>query len=154
MPRPVPIVRGLFIAVVLLGLTGCFGSSPSVVKATMNADAQLNPDTAGRPSPVVVRLFELKSSTAFDSADFFSIYQREQATLGPDLVAREELTLLPGQTLKFERTLQEGTAHIGLVAAFRDIEHARWRAGTAVRRNKKTKITVRLEASSISISAK
>ncbi|MBS1135067.1 MAG: type secretion system-associated lipoprotein [Burkholderiaceae bacterium] len=68
-------------------LTGC-GSAPKpvVVKLTIEASADANPDTRGRPSPVTVKLFELKSSASFEKADFFSLFDRERETLGPELV--------------------------------------------------------------------
>jgi type VI secretion system protein VasD len=152
MTRPASIVRGLLVLAALC-LAAC-GPSHSLLRATVKADDKLNPDASGRPSPVVVRLFELKSPRAFESADFYSLYQREQEALGPDLVVRDEIVVKPGETLKFDRVLQDATTDIGLVAAFRDIEHAQWKAAKAIRRNKKTKVTVRLEASSISTPAK
>jgi type VI secretion system protein VasD len=152
MTRPASIVRGLLVLAALC-LAAC-GPSHSLLRATVKADDKLNPDAGGRPSPVVVRLFELKSPRAFESADFYSLYQREQEALGPDLVVRDEIVVKPGETLKFDRVLQDATTDIGLVAAFRDIEHAQWKAAKAIRRNKKTKVTVRLEASSISTPAK
>ena len=42
---------------------------------------------------------ELKSLAAFNSADFFSIYDKESETLGGDLNGKEELRLKPGETV-------------------------------------------------------
>ncbi|MGB7990462.1 MAG: type VI secretion system lipoprotein TssJ, partial [Candidatus Methylophosphatis roskildensis] len=45
---------------------------PTVITATIDAAATVNPDANGRPSPIVMRMFELRSIAAFNNADFFS----------------------------------------------------------------------------------
>jgi type VI secretion system protein VasD len=101
---------------------------PAVLRIQLEAGARLNPDTRARPSPVVVRVYELKAAAAFGSADFLSLQERDQATLGGDLVAREELVLRPGESRVISRPLASDTRFVGVVAAFRDLERARWRA--------------------------
>ena len=57
---------------------GCGG--PPLLRGAINADPSVNPDRGGRPSPIVVRVYELKSVAAFNSADFFSLFDKEQET--------------------------------------------------------------------------
>ena len=80
-------------------LAGCSSLSPysdvTKLNLKLTASDQLNPDLNGRPSPIVVRLFELKHPVAFENADFFSLYERVKETLATDLVATEELELRP-----------------------------------------------------------
>src|SRR5689334_22078541 len=95
--------RGLFLVSGLasgLALSGCsmFGGGPAVLNANVVASAQVNPDARKRPSPVVVRVFELKAPTLFEQADFVSLFEKEQAVLGAELVAREEFVLRPGES--------------------------------------------------------
>ena len=61
------------------------------------ASAGINPNTNNRPSPVVVRLYELKASAQFEAADFLSLYEKDQAVLGADIVTRDEFVLAPGE---------------------------------------------------------
>lgn len=69
----------------------------------MTADADLNPDLASRPSPMVVKLVEMKSHTAFENADYFSLVGNTKSVLGPDFVAREEaLPIRPGERKQFK----------------------------------------------------
>src|ERR1700749_1468022 len=85
----------------VLTVAGCRSKPPPPpppTKAAIVVAADVNPDSAGRPSPVVVRLYQLKEEGAFNSANFFDITDKEQATLGPSLDSREEYELLPGQT--------------------------------------------------------
>lgn len=135
-------------------LTGCASApKPTLVKANITANANLNPDAKGRASPVVVRYFELKSLAAFSGADFFSLADHDRETLGADLVAREEMLLKPGETLTLDRTLDPAVTHIGVVAAFRDLEHAQWRVSFAVPPQRTSKLTIRLDDRRISIDA-
>jgi type VI secretion system protein VasD len=60
--------------------------------------------------------------------------------LGPDLVAREEVTVAPGDTRKVTITLKPNAQTIGIAASFRDIDHASWRAAMDVPPNKTTKL--------------
>jgi type VI secretion system protein VasD len=101
---------------------------PGIVELTIKAADDLNPDVEGRASPVVVRVYQLGSTVKFMSADFFMLFDKEQATLGPDLVAREEIAVSPGEEKKLTLNLKPDTVSIGLAASFRDIEKAEWRA--------------------------
>jgi type VI secretion system protein VasD len=113
----------------------------------------VNPDAHGRASPVVVRVYELTSPAIFNTADFFSLYERDRETLGPELVAVEELQLVPGEKRALDRTLQPTTRHLAVTAAFRQIERAQWRATMPVPLNKTTAVTVRLDGVTVSITA-
>ncbi|MCB1945044.1 MAG: type VI secretion system lipoprotein TssJ, partial [Thauera sp.] len=73
------------------------------------------------------------------------------ATLGADLVARDELQLRPGETRTLQRTLQPDTREIGVVAAFRDLERAQWRATHVVVPNQTQAVTIQLEARAVRI---
>ncbi|AVB28261.1 type VI secretion system lipoprotein TssJ [Pseudomonas sp. SZ57] len=115
----------------VLVLAGCSALSPysNVTKLNLKLTAsdQVNPDLNGRPSPVVVRLFELKHPVAFENADFFSLYERAKESLAPDMVASEELELRPGETVELKLSLQEGSRYVGVLAAYRDLPDSRWR---------------------------
>src|SRR3974390_3469030 len=75
---------------------------PTVVEARFVTTAAPNPDPNGRPLPVVVRVYELKSTAAFDSADFFSLWDKDQGTLGPEMISRDEYSMTPNEEKKFE----------------------------------------------------
>ncbi|TAH48699.1 MAG: type VI secretion system lipoprotein TssJ [Betaproteobacteria bacterium] len=139
-------------ALSLLSACGSAPPKPTVIEAAVEAADDLNPDSRARASPVVVRLFELKSDAAFNRADFFSLWDRETQTLGADQLAREELQLRPGERKRFERTLQPDTRHVAVIAAFRDLERARWRASAAVVPHQKQPITIKVESRAITLS--
>lgn len=124
-------LRNLTVLVTTVLLAGCASLSPfstiTKLNLTLTATDQLNPDLNGRPSPVVVRLFELKHPVAFENADFFSLYERARETLSPDLVSSEELELRPGETIELRLGIVGGGHYVGVLAAYRDLPQTRWR---------------------------
>ncbi|MDR1969588.1 MAG: type VI secretion system lipoprotein TssJ [Burkholderiaceae bacterium] len=132
--------------------TGC-ASKEVVTPVSLNliASADANPDARGRASPLAVRLYVLKSSSAFSSADFFSLYDKDSATLGADLLQREEALLRPGETKVFDFSLKPDARAIGVIAAYRDLEHARWRELRALDVGKPSRLNLLFEARQIRI---
>jgi len=115
----------------LMLLAGCSSLSPysqiTKVNLKLTASDQLNPDLNGRPSPIVVRLFELKHPVSFENADFFSLYERAKETLAPDMVASEEMELRPGETVELKLSVEKGSRYVGVLAAYRDLSDTQWR---------------------------
>ncbi|KAA0947796.1 MULTISPECIES: type VI secretion system lipoprotein TssJ [unclassified Pseudomonas] len=112
-------------------MAGCSTLSPyshvTKLNLKLTASDQLNPDLNGRPSPIVVRLFELKHPAAFENADFFSLYERAKESLVPDMVSTEELELRPGETVELKLSVEEGSRYVGVLAAYRDLPDTKWR---------------------------
>src|SRR5579862_1498024 len=69
---------------------GAGAAADVMVPMTIAASTDTNPDAAGRPSPIVLRVYQLKGDAAFRRVDFFGLFDDEQKALGPDLVGREE----------------------------------------------------------------
>jgi type VI secretion system protein VasD len=109
------------------------------------ASGAINPDARARPSPVVVRLYELKATAQFEAADFLSLYDKDQSVLGADIVTRDEFVLKPGESKVINKPLAADTKFIGVVAAFRELERARWRAVAAVLPNKNNVVAISLD---------
>lgn len=121
----------------LLALAGCATSRPQrpvEVRTQLSAAADINPDASNRASPLVIRVFELRSDAQFAGADFFALYEREQQTLGESLIEREELVLQPGVRKEVRLSIARDTRFVGVIAAYRDIRAARWRGLVAAPR--------------------
>ncbi|WP_010487728.1 type VI secretion system lipoprotein TssJ [Pseudomonas sp. S9] len=120
----------LFVIAALLSLAGCSALSPysnyTKLELNLSGSSGLNPDISNRPSPIVVRLMELKHPVAFENADFFSLYERPKEALSPDLVALEELELRPGENRQLKLTVNEGSRYVGVFAAYRDLPETEW----------------------------
>lgn len=137
----------------LVLMAGCSTLSPystlTKVNLKLQASDQLNPDLNGRPSPVVVSLFELKHPVAFENADFFSLYEHAKEALSPDMVASEQLELRPGETLELKLTVEEGSRYIGILAAYRDLPDSKWRYTVEVTPQETTDVALILDQSGI-----
>lgn len=124
---------------------------PTSISVTIAASSDVNPDARGRASPVMVKFFELKATTAFDAADFFSLFERDKETLGGELAWRDDVAMVPGDRKVFARPTLPETRFIGVVAAFRDLERSSWRATYALPLNQANPILIRLEDRRIAI---
>ena len=131
------------------------------VKTAITVAEELNPDYQGRSSPVNIIVFQLSSADAFQSADFFSLYEPEAATLGDDLLGRTQLLLQPGEVREWTADFDKETRFIGVIAAYRDIENAQWRAtvelptkGFIGRFFSKNKLRIAVDTLAISVSTK
>jgi type VI secretion system protein VasD len=94
---------------------------------TVAASADANPDAAGRPSPIVVRVYQLKTDATFTTAEFFALFDEEQKVLGQELISRDEFVLAPAERRTIEVALAGETRFVGAIAAFRDIRNSQWR---------------------------
>ena len=150
---------GLAAAMLALVLAGC-GSAPPIallppakttLVSTAIVGANVNPDSRKRPSPVIVRVYELKSTALFESTDFVTLFEKDQATLGGELLSREEFVLRPNDVKAVNKTLSSDAKFIGVVAAFRDLERARWRVAAPVVANKTNTMKIKIDDVNVTI---
>jgi type VI secretion system protein VasD len=129
--RSIPTVATLACA---LALSACASSGepkpkePIRLDMRVNALPDVNPDDRGRAAPIVVRIYELKNDGAFNAADFFTLQTRDKTALADDVVKRDELQLRPGEHQTLVRRPDPVTTTIGVIAAYRDLPNAVWRA--------------------------
>jgi type VI secretion system protein VasD len=124
---------------------------PTVLRGAIEASAAVNPDARGRPSPIVVKVFELRSVGPFEAADFFSLFDKDREALGADVLRKEELTLRPGERVAIDRTLDPDTRYVGIVAGYRALERSRWRAHTAISAQRVNALVLTLDADGITL---
>lgn len=144
-----PAVVSLLLSLSLLGGCGSMqNSSPTRVDLTITGTDKLNPDLHGRPSPIVLRLYELKNPVAFEHAEFFSLYQQPQETLSLDLVAQEELELRPGELHRLKLRTREGN-YLAVLAAYRNLPEADWRVVIPLKSGAVNPVQLTLDEASI-----
>ncbi len=114
----------------MLALGGCstLNLKPGTAKVKIIADPDINPTPLGQPAPTLVRIFTLRNDTAFMQADFLSLADQPAATLGDDLLDKREYVMVPRSKQQFAVSLTEEAGFFGIIAGFREIETARWRA--------------------------
>ncbi|MBN3752369.1 type VI secretion system lipoprotein TssJ [Paraburkholderia sp. Tr-20389] len=149
-----------------LALVSCAGNNRSPMREPVKLDISLhamhdvNPDGQQRAAPIVVRLYELRSTDAFAQADFYSLQDKDKAVLADDLVVRDQFLLRPGQSQTVTRAANDATTALGVIAAYRDLPNSVWRtvwplpsrpAVSWYSRAPQLRITVDLDANAVRI---
>ena len=145
-------IRSLIILSIIF-LYGC-SASPTIINVTLNASPEVNPDLSERPSPIVVRVYELKSLGTFEAADFYNLFDNPEAILGAALVSSVQFHLNPGETQRYNQTTSPETNYIAVTAAYRKLDHAVWRDHIIMPAAKNTELVIHMEKLSVSIMKK
>jgi type VI secretion system protein VasD len=124
---------------------------PTPIKVELQADEFTNPNENGEPSPVVVRVYQLKEVTAFQNADFFDLADNDRKVLGGDLIGVQEYEMTPGKSQNYNRDVSSEATHIGVIASFRDIESAQWRDTIKLEQEKKNEFIIYLTSLAVRI---
>jgi type VI secretion system protein VasD len=113
-----------------LTLASCAAKPPEDVqiKGSIEAVATVNPDSQGRPSPLQVKIFQLGAKDKFEAADYFALAESAEATLGADMLGVQAMMLSPGEHKPYEGEFDPATRFIGVIAGYREIHQAEWRA--------------------------
>jgi type VI secretion system protein VasD len=142
--------RSLYLAALPALSAGC---GPSLTRATLSLEAsdRLNPNSEDQPSPLVVRIYELKSIDVFNQLSFFDLYDQDTARLGGDLLNRREIEIAPGRSLTIERVVEPAALHLGAIAGYRTQTNIVWRGSVPLRGGSRNAITIRLDAHSMTV---
>ena len=105
-------------------------AKPTVAKGKISAAADVNPNVEGRPSPIHVRVLQLKEEGAFLAGDFWALADNEQQVLGSSLVQRLEYDLAPGETKEFELKIAPDARVLAVMAEYANYRNAQWRVVT------------------------
>ncbi len=122
------ILRPLLILAALLA-SACGGPSLTVNLAGL---PNVNPDSEGRPSPVLVKMYELSGDLLFKNAGLLPLFQDPINTLGAELVSFDEFTLVPGEAKTLVYLPSPRTTHVGVAAGFRRQDQGAWKIVRAV----------------------
>jgi type VI secretion system protein VasD len=109
-------------------LAGC-SSAPPLTHLTLSFQSSddLNPDVNNRPSPVDIRVFQLRNSDNFNETKFSDLYTNAQTVLDKDLIAEHKVEINLKQTQSLDLTLYEETQFLGFIVAYYDLEKSKWR---------------------------
>jgi len=120
----------LFIFMATLALSG--GCATPRIDLAVASHSNVNPDHSGRPSPVIVKIYEMRSDLAFKQSDFIPLFMTPVQVLGADLLAVDELVLVPGEARRITYEPAEKTRFLGILAGFRQMERAAWKTVTPI----------------------
>ena len=138
-------------AALLLAHCGPEQKPPAVLTLSIAGSADQNPDINGAPAPIAIRIYQLTATAKFERGDVFALTEREQQTLGTDSAGSQEFVIAPNEkrTLKFE--LKPMVQAIGVVALYRNIDAAQWRADAPVATSGPTDLTLNIAKLAISL---
>lgn len=92
---------------------------------TFKAAKNINPDESDSPSPLYIRMYELKSAKRFKEANFIDLYENDKQVLGSDMLAKRRLKrLIPGEKREKDYVLNSKTHYVGLFAEFQNYKNA------------------------------
>jgi type VI secretion system protein VasD len=122
-------VRTAILLVVMLALVGCASGPPKrdAVPVEVRASAFVNPDTSGRPSPVVVYLLSLRSIDGLGSVALSNIIDGPANALASDLVSFRQVTLLPGEVKSLDIDVSSDTRFVAVVGALQAYQQMQWK---------------------------
>ncbi len=100
----------------------------SDLRVSFLVEADVNPDDTEVPSPLIVRMYELKSPKTFQKANFIDLYEKDDEVLGVDLVGRQTLKhMQPGENRTSHFVLNKETEYVGLFAEFLKYKEAKYK---------------------------
>jgi type VI secretion system protein VasD len=125
---------------------------PTFVALQFEASGNINPNNQGQSFPVFLRIYQLKSYSNFEDADFFSLYENDDQALGKELVEKKEILLKPNEKRTvFYEDVSEEVRTIGIYGLFREYGQAQWKAAAGVQKNKTNVIKIYVSGTDIII---
>ncbi|WP_322022518.1 type VI secretion system lipoprotein TssJ [Burkholderia sp. BCC1977] len=97
-----------------------FFKQVKVLKVDLTARAALNPDEAGRPTSVAVRVYQLKDRKAFDQSSYDDLLKNDRALLAQDWQADTSAVVNPGASASLSQPMQRDTNFVAIVAFYRN----------------------------------
>ena len=119
----------------------------------ISAAGDVNATPEGQGAPVVIRIYQLASKSAFEGAEFRRLYNADTTTLGGDLIKKDELLLIPGTSKSITLMPSEAVHALGVFAGYRDFQNATWRADSDLPAHQTTAVTVTAERDRIKLAA-
>lgn len=98
---------------------GGFFNMDTDLEIKFKVDSDVNPDDDRKPSPLFVRMYQLKSSKMFNRANFIDLYEKDKDVLGADMISTQKLRRIkPGESRNENFVLNKDARFIGLYAEF------------------------------------
>jgi type VI secretion system protein VasD len=101
---------------------------PPPISVLLEAGERLNPDDRGSSLSTIVQVLQLKDIRRLEAAEFQDVWQRPKEVLEDDLIASDELTLEPGQTLTRQLARDPKATYIVVLGVFRRPAGQVWRS--------------------------
>ncbi|WP_413205851.1 type VI secretion system lipoprotein TssJ [Rhodospirillum sp. A1_3_36] len=137
---------GAIVSLLLLVACAAPPPPPTSVNLTITGGSDMNGG-----APAQVKVYYLASPAGFGTGDFFALFDSPEATLGPDLIAVDTFQLAPERTVTNSRKFTTNPTAVGVVAAFRAIDGATFKALRPLTPNARNPVTVTLSGNRVVI---
>ncbi|WP_198379119.1 type VI secretion system lipoprotein TssJ [Burkholderia ubonensis] len=97
-----------------------FFKQVKVLNVDLSAREALNPDDAGRPTSVAVRVYQLKDRKMFDGASYEDLLKNDRTVLAQDLQTSMASVMNPGASASLAQPMQADTKYVAIVAFYRN----------------------------------
>lgn len=118
------------------------------VKLQFLVSSHINPDEEDRPSPIYLRLYQLKTDIAFKKTGFIDLYENDREKLGNELISKTELKpIAAGGSRDEQFVLNSETQYVALFAEFYQYKDAKYKIIVPITKNNilQNTFTVRIE---------
>jgi len=102
---------------------------------------------------VQVVVYQLASASSFNAAEFFQLFNQDQATLGADLIKRDTYILAPGQTKTATVMPTDPVKVLGVFAAYQNFQTVTWRGTADIPAHQTTNVAVAVGQVGITVTA-
>ncbi|NYT59234.1 type VI secretion system lipoprotein TssJ [Alcaligenaceae bacterium] len=124
-------------------LAGCAATAsrlavPYVVE--LHAMPDVNPGTNGKPAPIQLTVYELKSVGKFQTTDYFSLQGGAHEALGEELLGVSRVILRPGESEVITHEGDVSAKALGIVAGYRELDSSQWRMLVELPESRRTNI--------------
>ncbi|MBD2805772.1 type VI secretion system lipoprotein TssJ [Xenorhabdus sp. ZM] len=119
------LLKGIFLSTVLLAMPGCSSQEKKLppYKIIFDATSDVN-----HSAPLKMHVILLKSPEKFMSADFFSLQDNAQNTLGDKLVNEDSFFIRPSQSIDcLSEKYSPEADYIGVIAEYNQLDDKKWR---------------------------
>jgi type VI secretion system protein VasD len=113
------------------------------------SSANQNPDHNGRPSPLVLRVYQLSDETLFKNSDFYDLYDDDTKILASSLKHKDEFSIPVGQTLINTLIVHPQAKYISILGGFQDLDNATAKLSLTIDPKNPEPLCLRIEEKSL-----
>jgi type VI secretion system protein VasD len=97
-----------------------------IVGLTVVASPRLNSTTDGEPRPVLMRIYQLREDNRLQNADFEQVWKDDKASLGDDVVMRDEIYVYPESRTNMRFVRNPEARFVAAAALYRGYQGKSW----------------------------
>lgn len=112
-----------------LFLTACSSTTENNVdfRYLISAASDINPDIEGKPSSVIVRVYQLTNKINFENANYNELFESNHNALGTEFITLNEYFVDPDSKNDVDLKISENAKFIGVVVGYRSVDMVTWR---------------------------